>query len=509
MTFDYWLAALAVLVAAVLAALRWMRVAQREHYAPGEVTTIAGLWLTRRPVNVAFGAVILVLATAGFWLDWFTLVAMVLLAFWPLGLAVRGRTAKLVWTARAQRAGATVAVLELVLISLAMVVGPSLAGLVAIATPLIADLGLWVVAPVERKLASRFVDMAAKKLRTVAPRIVAITGSYGKTSTKLYVQRLLSRHEAVLVSPASFNNMMGLSRTVNDQLQVGTSVFVAEMGTYGEGEIRELCAVFSPEVAAITTIGEAHLSRMKDRATIVRAKCEITEGAPSVVVNVDVPELAALADQLAATKRVVRCSTDSARSDADVVVSDVDGQWQVQIGAAEFTRLPAPGFGHPINLAIAIGIATVLDVSLRPEDLAGELPTAAHRAEALVGENGVLIIDDTYNSNPVGAAKAVTAAGERLREGGRLYTVTPGMVELGAQQAARNAELARLAVARPQYTLVVVGWTNRSALLKGAGEGPGKVLCFEDRDAATAGILVGLGATDVVLYENDLPDHYP
>nr|WP_277628484.1 Mur ligase family protein [Arsenicicoccus dermatophilus] len=355
------------------------------------------------------------------------------------------------------------------------------------------------------------------------PTVVAITGSYGKTSTKLYVNQLLSRSHAAVASPASFNNLMGLSRTVNDRLVPGTEVFVAEMGTYGPGEIRELCTVFPPTIAAITTIGEAHLERMKNRETIVAAKSEITEEAAVSVLNVDVPELAALADRLEGVKRVVRCSA-TAGGWADVVVAPLagasvgdasgtavagGGRWEVTVDGEHVTTVDAPPAGHPINLAIAVGIARALDVpaaSLAP--LMIDLPGAAHRAELQRDERGVAVIDDTYNSNPDGAASALRSARAAVGEGGRIWTITPGMVELGDQQAARNRAFAADATAMPDQVLAITGLTNRRALLAGAQGQPGEVRTYPSREAAAAEIMAQTAAGDVVLFENDLPDHY-
>ena len=143
----------------------------------------------------------------------------------------------------------------------------------------IAEVALLAAHPLEDQLGRRYEVSAAAKIKQVAPRVVAITGSYGKTSTKNYAAHLMAGRWSVLASPASFNNVLGLARAVNDRLTPGTDVFVAEMGTYGPGEIARLCRMFPPEVSAITTIGEAHLERMKDRATIVRAKSEILEPA--------------------------------------------------------------------------------------------------------------------------------------------------------------------------------------------------------------------------------------
>ena len=110
------------------------------------------------------------------------------------------------------------------------------------------------------------------------PRVVAITGSYGKTSTKNHLAQLLG-DDGVVVTPRSFNNRAGLSRAINENLADGTRVFVAEMGTYGPGEIRALCSWCVPEIAIVTAIGPVHLERMKRLEVIEAAKYEITERA--------------------------------------------------------------------------------------------------------------------------------------------------------------------------------------------------------------------------------------
>lgn len=503
-----WLVLIAAAAAIVVADLRWLRVAQREHYVPGEATAFAGLWLAKRPVNAWLAIAVVALTLVGLFFPVVSIAAAIMLVFWPVGLGIRGKKASLVFTARARRMLAAVAVLQLIALAVTFLVFAPLTMVVAVLTPLLVDLGLAIMSPIEASLASRFVRQAEQNLAKVHPTVVGITGSYGKTSTKLYVDFVLSGSRTVLASPGSFNNLMGLSRTINDQLRPGTSVLVAEMGTYGPGEIRRLCTAFPPTVAVITSIGEAHLSRMKDRATIVRAKSEITEKAPAIVLNIDEPELAELADRLEADRRVVRCSTQGA-AEADVAVAAAGGQWRIVIGGQELVSIPAQQFGHPINLACAIGVALALDATVTPTMFTQRtLPGAPHRAELVESPQGISVIDDTYNSNPTGAAHAVRGAGERLSGDGRLYVVTPGMVELGSMQTQRNADLARLVVSRPKHTLVIVGWTNRRALLSGAADGPGQVLCFETRDEATEAVSARLKEHDVVLYENDLPDHY-
>ena len=124
-----------------------------------------------------------------------------------------------------------------------------------------------------------------------------------------------------------------------------------------------LCRLFPPEVSAITTIGEAHLERMKDRATIVRAKSEILEPAKTIVLNVDVPELAEAADRLDGSHEASDpVCHDRGREPADVVVRrDADG-WLLSLSGQEHrVALPAE-VGHPINVAVAVGLALAVDV---------------------------------------------------------------------------------------------------------------------------------------------------
>ena len=284
------------------------------------------------PANGLALAAVLVLCLVGLKLPLVGLVGAVVWLLWPPGLALLRPTKKLVWTPRVRRLAVITVVLHIMVSGFFLAFGEAVALVPLLALP-IAEVALLAAQPLEDQLGRRYEVSAAARIKQVAPRVVAITGSYGKTSTKNYAAHLMAGRWSVLASPASFNNVLGLARAVNDRLTPGTDVFVAEMGTYGPGEIARLCRLFPPEVSAITTIGEAHLERMKDRATIVRAKSEILEPAKTIVLNVDVPELAEAAERLrlGPTKRVIRCATTEG-AEADVVVrrdadSDAGGGW--------------------------------------------------------------------------------------------------------------------------------------------------------------------------------------
>ena len=354
------LVGLAISLLALASYLRWWRVAQREHYEPGRLVAMAAIWCRAQPTNVLALAAVLALCLVGLKLPLVGLVGALVWLLWPPGLALLRPAKKLAWTPRVRRLAAITVVLHVVVTGFFLAFGEAVALVPLLALP-IAEVALLAAHPLEDQLSRRYEVSAAARIKQVAPRVVAITGSYGKTSTKNYAAHLMAGRWSVLASPASFNNVLGLARAVNDRLTPGTDVFVAEMGTYGPGEIARLCRLFPPEVSAITTIGEAHLERMRDRATIVRAKSEILEPAQTIVLNVDVPELAAAAEQYAATKRVIRCATTEGAT-ADVVVRrDGDGWLLVLSGHEHRVTLPTE-VGHPINVAVAVGLALAVDV---------------------------------------------------------------------------------------------------------------------------------------------------
>ena len=503
-------------VAAVaVASLRWLRVAQREHYAPGRTVLFAARWWWSSPVNRVLVVVAAVAAVAAVVLraDVALLLAVVtflVTVVGPVGLPLRGGTADLRWTRRLKVVAGFAGVLVVALVALAVLTTVWVLPVFAVLHPLVIDLALLLDLPVERAIAARYVKEATTRLRRVSPTVIGITGSYGKTTVKNYTAHLLGRSRKTLASRKSFNNLLGLTLSVNSDLEPGTEFFVAEMGTYGPGEIAKLCDWLEPSISAITAIGPMHLERMGSLDNIAKAKSEILTTAETAVLNVDDERLSPLADTFAAEGgRVVRCSTTDAA--ADVAVLRTGQQLELRVEGSSWTVPVPPIELVDINLAIALGLC--LAAGSVPADIevaVATLPSVANRMVTTVVEGGPTIIDDTYNSNPAGAAFAL----QRLDElatgtGGQRIVVTPGMVELGQMQDEANAEVARK-VAQLGAHLVVVGRTNRRSLVAGyrsvSGTDP---VTVPDRAAAVEWVRANTTAGDVVLYENDLPDHFP
>jgi UDP-N-acetylmuramoyl-tripeptide--D-alanyl-D-alanine ligase len=194
---------------------------------------------------------------------------------------------------------------------------------------------------------------------------------------------------------------------------------------------------------------------------------------------------------------------------ADVVVGPSEVTVTVN-GKSSSAPVVVPNVGHAVNLAVAVGIAVALGVHLDAiASRLSTLPDSRHRAEVQHAASGVMIVDDTYNSNPVGAERALRGAAELADvRGGPLVVVTPGMVELGSVQRARNEAFAA-SIASLGGHLLAIGRTNRAALVAGAATGIHPVQLFDRRADAVQVALDQAGDRGVILYENDLPDHYP
>lgn len=523
---------------------RWLRVLQREHYDPSAPFRFLGRWSApavrsanaptlrrdarpsmfslipqlgrfkghvepreRRPFNFSLlWACVLVLFVLFRFDVGAALVSVVYGLTSPAGLSIRGRTSKLVWTRRLRVVAALATVVTVALVVLSFAVGAQWYGTVLAiwSVPVMLDLATRCLAPYESHHAQRFVIQARQRLAQVHPRVVAITGSFGKTSTKNHLVELLGPYAAVVASPRSFNNRAGLSRAINEHLVEGTRVFIAEMGTYGPGEIRDLCSWCPPEIAVITAIGPVHLERMKTLETIEAAKHEITERASVVVLNVDDERLARWPDALRHEgKRVV--TVGSLADQADVLVRVEGSRWTIVVEGTVEASLAAPLSAQATNVACALAVAWVLGESTT--DLAARvaaLQPVDSRQNVVTAPSGVVVIDDTFNANPQSVRAALDLLAS-LDVAGRRVVVTPGLVELGRLQHQENLLLARR-VAALGFELVIVSRTNAAALMAGFGEG---VRRFDVRDHAVVWARKSLKDGDAVLYLNDLPDHYP
>ena len=278
----------------LLRARRMLHLLQLEHYENARLY----LWLRRRgeltdpaqsAIQIALAVVGLALAVTGpagaELIAWAAL--LVALAVFSRREPAQGTIKPVVWTERARRLlGAALAPAALA-VSLGVVGSGALnsdvplaaAALVVVAcleaaAPAMAGANT-ALAPLQRRINRRFEESARAKLASVAPVVVGITGSYGKTTTKVCVGAVLAEHEPTLITPASFNSYLGVIRTINEHLEPAHRDFVVEMGMYRAGDITELCELVHPQIGVLTAIGPVHLERMGSIEAIADAKAEL------------------------------------------------------------------------------------------------------------------------------------------------------------------------------------------------------------------------------------------
>ena len=281
----------------------------------------------------------------------------------------------------------------------------------------------------------------------------------------------------------------------------GTEVFVAEMGTYGPGEIAALCEWVQPDVSAIVAIGPVHLERFKSEERIVAAKAEILDGAAAGVIGVDHPLLAELAESKAGSMEA-----DHGLGREDRRHGQGRG-WPLDVDGRRVARVPDGVFA--LNLGVAVGISMALGMS--PDQIVprlGNLPQPEHRQTVTTSERGLR-----------GHRRHLQLQPGRGEEGPRHADASRGRGAQGAghsgngraRAAGKSPENLAFAAAASMVVddILVVGKTNRSALVEGSGRGEASVTVVASRDAAVDWVRDHLGPGDAVLYENDLPDHYP
>lgn len=384
-------------------------------------------------------------------------------------------------------------------------------------TPWLLLAGDTVMKPVQSAINNGFLSKARKRLHEVGPLVIGITGSYGKTSTKFAVARLLGSDKVVLATPGSFNTTLGVARTVNESLAPSHRFFVVEMGARQEGDIAELCRLVEPQISVLTAVGTAHLETFGSQEAIARGKYEIVHGLRSggiAVMNVDDPIVRRLADETTSVK-VVRYGLEESGA-PDVTARDLqlthDGTALTLVDSRTGDSAPVSTklLGrHAIGHLLA-GTAVALTTGRSLDEIAAaaaHLEPVEHRLQVIKGAGGVVVIDDAYNSNPDGAAAALEVLDKM--PGRKKVLVTPGMVELGPLQSEANAEFARRA-AEVADVLIFVAALNRQALVAGAKQGGGedKTIVVDSLDEATEKMKGLLQSGDVVLFENDLPDQY-
>lgn len=375
---------------------------------------------------------------------------------------------------------------------------------------------VWLLKPVESHINKRYYNEASQILQSIPGlTVVGITGSYGKTTTKHYLERILSEKYNVLMTPGSYNTPMGVIRTVREMMKPYHEVFICEMGAKQSGDIKEICDLVHPRMGIITAVGPMHLESFKTIENIQKTKFELADALPAdgcIAVNNDFEMCASREVGNVKTIRYTASDNEHASFKTTNISYSPAGTEFVLEGPDGFKEkftTPLVGECNISNLTGAIIIALELGVGVDKIKYAlTRMEQVEHRLNVKRTPGGVAIIDDAFNSNPSGSKMALDVL--KSFTSGKRIIVTPGMIELGARQFELNKELGTYMNTRCDIA-VIVGHYNRESLLSGAIEGGMKeedvilVDSFAEAQKYLSGVLK---PGDTVLYENDLPDTF-
>lgn len=382
--------------------------------------------------------------------------------------------------------------------------------------PLWVAVGAALAWPVEKLIQQLYFRDAQRMLRKRDDLIkIGITGSYGKTSVKFILATILEEKYQVLATPASFNTPMGLTRVIREQLTPTHQVFLAEMGARHVGEIAELCRLVHPRYGVLTAVGPQHLDTFHTLDNIIRTKYAIMEAVPEdgcCFFADDGDICRRLYDRTNKNKRIVSLTRPEGEQ-PDVYAEDMtvsaEGSCFTLCSGGEKIACRTLLLGEHAIQNILLAASVAAELGLKPKEIArgiAKLRPVEHRLQ-LIHRGEQIWIDDAFNSNPRGAAAALRVL---KAFSGRRVLVTPGMVELGAEEAELNRAFGRQA-AESADEIILVGPRHTRPIAEGIREkGFGEEHLHVAVDLNEAiGILSRIGRPgDVVLLENDLPDHY-
>ena len=421
----------------------------------------------------------------------------------------------LVLTARVKRQIAVLSIL-MFLFTLASVIAfpPCVSGILSIIVPyLMIYLMAVITLPMENLIKKRYENEARQILDSNSRLIkIGITGSYGKTSTKNIVSDIISDDFFTLITPASYNTPMGITRTIREMLKPVHEVFVCEMGADKVGDIEYLMDFVKPKYGIVTSIGPQHLNTFHSLDNIINEKMKEVEMLPqdgTAFINLDNEYIANY--RIRNNCKVVSVGIDNKEADlvAENISYDTNGSsFSVMIDGNEYEfKISLLGKHNITNVLIGIALALELgmDISVIAKK-AKRIRQVEHRLE-VKKINGFTFIDDAFNANPVGSKRALDVLA--MMPGQRVI-VTPGMIDLGVREDEINKAFGSYMLDKADK-VILIGEKQTRKIKEGlleSGFNEEDIIVFSTVKEAFNYIYSNFTPEDTILLENDLPDAF-
>ncbi len=433
-------------------------------------------------------------------------------------------------------------------------------------TPCIMCLSLAVISPYEKRINRRFYTSAADRIERLKKssglKVIGITGSYGKTSTKNFLANILNEDFPTFASFESYNTPMGLSKVINENIDDTVSVFIAEMGARYKGDIVELMELCKPDITILTAVGPAHIETFRSVENIMAEKWNIVLPYKKFELNpsfcfinsdneyiytqfkkyLDEKKICDAREYYQSYEKIVKLekadrpivftyglnasrspfflgtvlNTGENGTDFTLKILDLlhynnspDDKSKSKYNGSEYKFSTCLlGKHNVVNILGSIGCGYILGISVEKIIKAvSRIEPVPHRLQLIRTASDTLIIDDAYNANPDSSAAALEVIS--YFKSRKKIIVTPGFIELGKLQYDANFNFGK-EISKIFDIAIFVGIANKDALINGfeSAKSLNKYFYFDTLDDATKILPSVQKGPCIILFENDLTDNY-
>lgn len=376
---------------------------------------------------------------------------------------------------------------------------------------LIIGVGIFIF-PLEKMIQNKFKKKAKLKLKKYDDlNVIAVTGSYGKTSIKNIVTDMLCEFELTLKTPSSFNTPMGISITVNNELTPFYKNFITEMGAYYLGEIKELADLVNPKIGIVSSVGPQHLETFKTIDVITKTKMELIESLPKDglgILNFDnkyIREYKIINDVKIKWYSLENDEADIKAFDITYLTSGMEFSIKFK-GKTHKIKTTLLGKHNVSNILASILVLDYKQISI--ENIINsidKIQPIPHRLELKQINNNLTLIDDSFNGNVEGVKEGLKILESMNQK--RKILITPGIIDGGKENENLNIEYGK-AISNAITDIIIIGKYNQNSLKKGIkSEYHNKIKNF-DNFIEGYNYAMGIDESKIILIANDLPDKY-